>query len=86
MQSVWWALINLVPVLPLDGGQILKSLIAMFRKTDGLYEAAAVGAVCGILLGIWGMQSGSTFMGIFFLMMGISNIQTLQSRGSGGGW
>ncbi len=22
MQSVWWALINLVPVLPLDGGQI----------------------------------------------------------------
>ena len=34
--NVWWALINLLPVYPLDGGQISRSLLNLWRPRDGI--------------------------------------------------
>ena len=50
--SIYWALINLVPIFPLDGGQVLRSLCAMFRRTDGYTEAYLAGAIFGGIFGL----------------------------------
>ena len=77
--NIWWALINLLPFYPLDGGQIAQHVIGIFRRTSGLIEAYTLGAIVGVLVAYWFYQSGSTFNAIFFASMAYSNMQALQS-------
>lgn len=81
--SIMWALLNLIPVLPLDGGRIAQSLFGMFWKsnTEGLYEATILSIALGAIVGLWRLQSGDQFMGLMFIMLAASNFQTLQSMG-----
>ena len=62
--SVAWALLNLVPVLPLDGGRIAKSIIEM---NGGSFATALwVSVISATLLALWGFKSDQMFIGIFF--------------------
>jgi Zn-dependent protease len=82
--SVAWALLNLLPVLPLDGGRIAQHLLTIFQRRDGLYEATILSIVVGVLAAMWGFQNDRQFMGIMFLMLAFSNFQNL--RGNIGGY
>jgi len=77
--SIWWALINLLPIYPLDGGQIAQHIIGIFRRNDGLMEAHALSAVVGIVVAYWFITNGMTFNALFLASMVINNIQALQS-------
>ncbi len=79
-----WALLNLVPILPLDGGRIAQSLISIFGRREGLYEASVLSIVAGALLGLWFIRGGDQMLGIMLLVMGFSNLENLQRYG--GGW
>jgi Zn-dependent protease len=82
LPSIFWALINLVPVLPLDGGQIAKSLV-LLRGGD-MRVALWISVIAAGLTAAYGMSIGQTFIAIFFLILGVSSFQSLQQ--SGGGW
>lgn len=82
--SIAWALLNLLPVLPLDGGRIAQHLLTIFQKRDGLHEAAILSIVVGVLVGMWGFQNDRQFLGIMFLMLAFSNFQNM--RGNMGGF
>jgi Zn-dependent protease len=78
--SVWWPLFNLLPVMPLDGGNIVQNLVAILRRTDGVYEAHAIGAATGFLVAWWFFQRGSSINAMLFLSLAMSNLQSLQGR------
>lgn len=78
--SVWWPLFNLLPVMPLDGGHIVQNLVAIIRRTDGVYEAHAIGAATGFLVAWWFFQRGSPINAMLFLSLAMSNLQSLQGR------
>lgn len=78
--SVWWPLFNLLPVMPLDGGHIVQNLVAIIRRTDGVYEAHALGAATGFLVAWWFYQGGSSINAMLFLSLAMSNLQSLQGR------
>lgn len=80
--SIWWALLNLVPIFPLDGGQVLKSLAGMVRRTDGMVEAHTIGALAGLVIGLYSMRTQPMF-GTMLLFLALSNFQSLQSRRMG---
>lgn len=82
--SIFWALLNLLPVLPLDGGRIAQHLLTMFFRRDALYEAAILSIVVGVLAGMWGLQTQNGMMGMMFLMLAFSNFQNI--RGNIGGF
>jgi stage IV sporulation protein FB len=84
--NIWWALINLVPIYPLDGGQITQHVIGIIRRNSGLIEAYMIGAVVGALVAFWFYQRGSFFNAIFFASMAISNFQALQASGGPRSW
>lgn len=52
--SFWWALLNLIPVFPLDGGQIMSGLMQSERLVHGisLVVSLALLALC-LVLGFW---------------------------------
>ncbi len=80
--STAWAILNLVPILPLDGGQILRSTLLLFNVRDAVRIAQGVSIVAGGLIGLYFIQNSQPF-GVMFLFMAASNWQAMQ-MGSGG--
>jgi Zn-dependent protease len=76
--SIWWALINLLPIYPLDGGQIAQHVIGIFRGNGGLMEAHSLSAVVGLLVAYWCYRNGMGLNALFVASMALNNIQALQ--------
>ena len=83
MQFLWfinivWTILNLMPVLPLDGGQILLGILELCGLRDPLTPTLIVSIIIGGLLA-WASFSMGTG-GILFIFLTISNVQTLQAH------
>lgn len=76
--SVMWALLNLLPILPLDGGNILLNGLLISRVRDAQRNAHIISIGVAALAGIYSMQSGDAMFGMFCLMFAASNWQQLQ--------
>lgn len=77
--NIFWGLLNLLPLFPLDGGQIAR---AIFLKQDpwrGLRNSLVLSVVTGAALAIFGgLYLGSIFMAVMFGMLAYSSWQALQ--------
>jgi stage IV sporulation protein FB len=79
--NLYWGLLNLLPVVPLDGGYILQSLCAALRFRDPLGIALKVGVVVsGAAAYYFFVTTHQTFAGMLFLMLCMQSIGALQSR------
>ncbi|WP_372721745.1 site-2 protease family protein [Novipirellula sp.] len=77
--SVLWALLNLVPVWPLDGGRIMNSLVMINGGQRD--QALWISVISAGLLTLYAFKQHQTFMGILFLSLAFSNYQMLQQTG-----
>jgi Zn-dependent protease len=75
--NVFWPLLNLIPVPPLDGGQILREGLLAIGVSDGPRIAAGIGGVVGGAVAWWGYTRGEPFLGIMFAMLAASCFQSL---------
>lgn len=81
--NFWWSLINLLPLFPLDGGQlfrlgmlrIVKPVAKAEKIVHGVGAALAVGGI------VWGATSSSILILILSVLLLMQNIQML-SMGS----
>ena len=88
LPSVFWALLNLMPVYPLDGGQIARELFLIFNARNGIRYSLVLSVITGAGLAALGLYGGQFFMAIMFGMLAFSSYQVLQQysgRGSGFG-
>jgi Zn-dependent protease len=74
--NIYWALLNLVPVYPLDGGQIAREAIVLMGGT--VYQATVISLVTVALMVWWAFTSGQLMLGILFFSLGMGNWQSLQ--------
>lgn len=72
--SVVWAALNLLPVLPLDGGHVLEAGIAGVRKKPAIFLASVISAVLAGSVAAWGLLRGDWFLGILFGVLAFSNV------------
>jgi stage IV sporulation protein FB len=77
--SFFWALLNLLPILPLDGGNIMLNTLLLSRNRDAHRNAYFVSMAVAILVGIYCLQSGQPMFGLMCLSFAASNWQMLQS-------
>lgn len=68
--SVFWALLNCVPVWPLDGGQMLGAILG--ERKEALTHK--VGMIAGIILAVLGFKYG-TFIGFLFAYLAYQNYE-----------
>ena len=81
--NLWWGLVNLLPVLPLDGGQISREVCSQLRPRDGMELALKIAiAVSGGVAAYFLMNrfQYGLFPGLLFGMLCVSNFQTLQQH------
>lgn len=75
LPSIFWGVLNLLPVLPLDGGRIAQSVIMM--NGGALHHARYLSVIASVFVAIYAFQSNQMFLGIFFIWMGIDNYQAI---------
>ena len=73
--SFFWAIINLVPVIPLDGGRLMASILGPARQ----HLSLKVSMISAIVIGLLMLQfTGSMLFPIFLGFMAYQNWQELQ--------
>jgi len=78
--NIGWALINLLPVYPLDGGQIF----AAFMSNKKPAVVPIVGMLVGGAIVAYGLMNNMIWMAIIFGMLTYQNWQLSQGRQTGG--
>ena len=76
LPSVLWALLNLVPVYPLDGGRITRSLVLL--SGGNVSQSLWISIVAAGVLAVYAFNNNQVIMAMFFAMFGYSNYQALQ--------
>jgi stage IV sporulation protein FB len=87
--NIWWGVINLLPVYPLDGGQIAMQLLTMQDRHGGLVRCLQLSIAVGIGTAIFAiavMGRGGWYTALLFGSLAASNyINYMQIHGQGGG-
>jgi membrane-associated protease RseP (regulator of RpoE activity) len=79
--NLWWGLVNLLPVLPLDGGHVAEAILQRFRPYDGRSLAVKLSLVVAGGVAFYFFQHREEygmFPGILFGILCLSNVQALQ--------
>ena len=83
--NVAWSLLNLVPVLPMDGGQIAREILVWVNPHRGEQRAMLLSAVVGAVAAVAGhFLLGQTFLAILFGLFAYQNFSGWQMRRRGG--
>lgn len=78
--NIVWSLVNLLPIIPLDGGRISEALLANKGKL-----ALRISLVCAVLFALYAfVERRSIFTGLLFASMAMDNWRTLNGRPTSG--
>ncbi|MEM6820519.1 MAG: M50 family metallopeptidase [Verrucomicrobiota bacterium] len=69
VMNTFWLVVNLMPVLPLDGGQMLRDILGPKRERI----ACIVGAVFGTLIAVYALMGQAWFLAIVMGFLAYSN-------------
>jgi len=76
--NLWWGIVNLAPVLPLDGGRVCESLLDWLRVRNAEQRVLQISLVVGGLMAWWFLSHHNQFAGMLFLFLTLSNFSSLQ--------
>ncbi len=80
-RSAFWALLNLLPMMPLDGGNIMRELLRVFQVRDEWRIASMVSMVVAGLMAWYCFNHGETGGGLMCLGFIASNYEIYQRSG-----
>jgi Zn-dependent protease len=87
--NVFWGLVNLLPIYPLDGGQISRELFLMANVREGIRTSLILSIVTAAGIAAWILfRSGQEYMitALFFAYLAYNSFMYLQAYTGGGGW
>lgn len=79
--NIFWGFINLMPVFPLDGGQVARNLFVQYDPWDGVRKSLWLSVFTGALLALVGLIAfGSIFMAFMFGFLAFQSYQSVRGR------
>src|SRR5690606_371044 len=72
--TVWWAIINLLPILPLDGGHVVEAVLEWIRREPQKQLTRLISGVVGITLGLLALLWGNPFLMLGLVLLGVLNL------------
>jgi membrane-associated protease RseP (regulator of RpoE activity) len=82
--NLGWGVLNLLPILPLDGGHIASSLAEMVAGRRGRIAARVFSVVLTVAIGLWALLAGDWWILILCAVFTFANVQGLRSETFGG--
>jgi len=83
--NIAWGILNLVPVLPLDGGQVARQICLMVDPRNGEARALWLSVFAGATMAVVGMMTHNTFLAIFFGYLALTAYMSTRMTGGFGG-
>jgi stage IV sporulation protein FB len=78
--SVAWGLVNLLPIYPLDGGQIAREIFLKLNPRDGIRLSLIVSIVAAVAMAIFGyVQWEDKYVALLFAYFALTSYATLQN-------
>jgi Zn-dependent protease len=78
-----WTLFNLLPVHPLDGGQIVRELCLWFNPRRGMDACLVISIVAAGAVVLWALWARQPFAALMFGALAFQNIQEYQGTRRG---
>lgn len=75
--NLFWTLLNLCPVLPLDGGQLLRIFLESLFGMKGFKIASWISLILATLGGVYFFITAQVLIGAIFLMFGFDSYRLL---------
>ncbi|MEX0939339.1 MAG: site-2 protease family protein [Pirellulales bacterium] len=83
--NFFWGLVNLLPVYPLDGGQIARELLVWAKPSRGIMWSLGLSMAAAVGVAVLAFMNGLYFAAILFGYLGYSSMATMQAyQGRGG--
>lgn len=80
-QVVWinigWSLLNLLPILPLDGGQVFAAVADLVTGGRGRRSAEVVSIGLAGIIAVWALREGFVFGAMLAGMFAVMNVSSL---------
>jgi Zn-dependent protease len=87
--NLYWSVFNLMPVFPLDGGQVARAVLVHRQPHDGFRQSCLLSAVTGAILAVvaW-VHWGQFFLALLFAYLAWFNYSAWRppTPGSEGRW
>lgn len=87
--AVWvnfgWSVLNLLPMLPLDGGRVMASVFDLLAPGRGFRAASVVSVVVAAGVGLLALLGGALFATALCALFVYVNVQALRAQGAGAG-
>ena len=85
--SVIWGIVNLLPVYPLDGGQIAREVLMSFNPREGIRWSLMLSMFAAVAMAMIGFtQLHSFYVALFFGYLAFGSYTTLQAYSGRGPW
>lgn len=76
--NLFWTLVNLVPVMPLDGGHLLSILLEAIFGFKGIKIAVVAGLCIAVLISVFFFVIGAFLPGALFLLLTFESFRALR--------
>jgi stage IV sporulation protein FB len=74
--NLFWTIVNLLPVMPLDGGQLMRIILEAFFGHKGTKAAICASGIISFMISAFFFVSGALIVGVLFFLFGYQNIDT----------
>jgi stage IV sporulation protein FB len=80
--NLYWGLVNMLPVLPLDGGHVCRSVLELlrFRDPQRLATQISIPVAVGMAAWLFSINPDNRFPVMLFAMLCLQNVMSLQQR------
>ena len=79
--NIFWGLINLAPVYPLDGGSVTRNVLVQTDPVDGIHKSLWISVIAGGIVALIGLIFfRSLFIALLFALLAFQSYRSLQGR------
>jgi len=76
--NLFWTIVNLLPILPLDGGQLMRIIFEAICGPKGKRFALMTSLVLALVFGLWFLVIGYFIIGILFFLFAFQNFELVR--------
>ncbi len=77
--NLFWTLLNLLPIMPLDGGQLMKIILESIFGLRGVKISLFISCALGVLAGLFFFLNGSVLIGMALFIVSFDSFRGWQS-------